>query len=377
MANEVTPAAGTPPAPAPGTAPAPAAPSITEFTAAAQGMPLADLDALLEGSPPGAQMTAEPAAAPAAQPAAPAKPDETPPATPDPEAAKAPEGEDDPAPEKLGRFRIQAQDFRHAEFLRLTAGRRKDGVVIEEPLSVSEAYAKVYGPPKAEQKPEAKDGDAPPKQDAAPASPHDTKLATATTELEALEASQNKAIEDGELRDVARIGREIARKEREIERLNEQKANEQRASEEKREQSEFDTFRQKESAAAAEVKKQFPQLGDKASPERAEFDAWLKIKQDDPDYAAMFASPRWPIMAARDFAADKGLKPAEATPPAAAPSASPSATPAVPPQASRTTAATVLTPGGQSPGTSFVPTRESFSRDVQQMPVDELDKLLG
>jgi hypothetical protein len=45
----------------------------------------------------------------------------------------------------------------------------------------------------------------------------------------------------------------------------------------------------------------YPALADKQSPVRKRFDAFIRLKQDDPLYESVFASPHWPELMADHF----------------------------------------------------------------------------
>lgn len=361
-----TPAAGSAPVTAPPAASTPA-PSAAEFKAEARtNTPLADLDAMLGGATP--EPAKPEAAAPVVEPPKPAEIPPVPPVEPPKPAEAAKTDEDEPTHEKLGKFRLRARDFKEAEFLRLC-----------KTVSPQEAYAQVYGaaaaPDQGTKGP--KDQGTEPASAAAPTSQFDSQIKSVNDEITALNAKLETAHEAVDTREVSKLTLEISRKERQLERLNEQKTHAADRAEQEKAQTAEHSFRERERTAANEVRKLFPQLGDKTSAERQEFDAWLKLRQEDPDYAPVFESPRWPIIVAREFAELKGLK-GQASAPASLPPATPAnQTPAPGSTAPRTTAATVLTPGSAADNPSFAPTRQSFVADVKKMPVAEIDKLLA
>ena len=151
------------------------------------------------------------------------------------------------------------------------------------------------------------------------------------------------------------------------------------------EQTAEQTFRQKEKENTQTAMQAFPTLADKASADRVEFDRFLALKANDPDYSGIFGSPRWPIILAREFAEARGLRQATAagtaTPPApAAPPAAgaPVAPQTVVPAAVRTTAATVLTPGGAGPsGATPSPEQLMALLGSGTLTLKQLDALQG
>jgi hypothetical protein len=272
--------------------------------------------------------TAAPTAAPAPAPEAP--------------AATAPE-DDNPQPEKLGKFRVSARDFKEAEFLRLAKS-----------MPVPEAYAKAYGAPVAT--PAAVTSPAAAQPEAAPAAPVEApELVAAKSALATLETQLAKAQEDADLGAVTKIMRDIGKAERAIERAEQQAEQQRQAAQQGKAQEADNTFRQREAAVIQDVKARFPQLGDKAS--EAEFQQFVNIKYDDPEYTAIFTSPRRFEVLAREFAEAKGWNKAAA--PASA-AGTPAPTPGAP-AAPRVTSAEVLTPGSTQGGSGAIDARSALA----------------
>lgn len=296
-------------------------------------------------------------AAPVAMPAAPAAdPAAAIPPAADPAAPTA--TDDEPQPEKLGKFRVSARDFKEAEFLRLAKS-----------MPVPEAYAKAYGTPQTAAEP-AKSAAQP---EAAPAPVADApELTAAKSALTALETQLAKAQEDADLGAVTKLMREIGKAERAVERIESEAAASARAAQQSKADEATNNFRQREATVIKEVYSVFPKLGDKASAEHAEFQSFINLKFDDPDYQAIFTSPRWPKVLANEFAEAKGW--GKATVPAA-PAGNPAPVPGAP-AAPRVTAAEVLTPGSTQGGASVI-TAETFVQDIGKMSPADLDKLLA
>lgn len=283
------------------------------------------------------------------------------PVAPVPETPAAPEAttpeDDNPQPEKLGKFRVTARDFKEAEFLRLAKS-----------MPITEAHAKVYGQPAPAAVAEpAKPAAATP--EAAPVA--DAAVTEAKTALATLETQLAKAQEDADLGAVTKIMREIGKAERNIERMESEAASAARSAQQAKADEAINSFRQREAAVAQEVYSVFPKLGDPASPERAEFQQFIGLKADDPDYKAIFTSPRWPKVLANEFAEAKGWGKAAA--PVLAPG-TPAPKPGAP-TAPRVTAAEVLTPGSTQGGTTL--TAETFVQDVTKMSLKDLDAILA
>jgi len=62
------------------------------------------------------------------------------------------------------------------------------------------------------------------------------------------------------------------------------------------------------------VYNRFPQLQDKQSVYRKQFDDFVSQAQSDPDYAAVFESPRWPELIASEFASINPMQQAQPAP---------------------------------------------------------------
>lgn len=75
-----------------------------------------------------------------------------------------------------------------------------------------------------------------------------------------------------------------------------------------RQRAQADTLRTKALESRDKAIEAYPSLGDRTSVERKQFDAFINQKQQDPDYAAVFNSPRWPEIMAHEFAGVNGLQ---------------------------------------------------------------------
>ena len=360
MSESVTPPAA-PEAAVP--APAPAATADTLKTDLPR-LPVTDLDSLLgvpdEPTSVVADTPAEPAPTPepvaAVPPEAPPAP-ETPPAIPE---APPPEGQDFPR-----NFRVHVSDGKEAAVLTL----------MHTGMSLREATEKVYGttPPAAPAKTDergAPQPPPPPPEDTA--KPFDTQITAAQTELTALEAQQKTAEENQDIHESNRLTREIGKKERQIENLQRDRDQAVRQATVAAQTAQEDQFRQRSRQAAARAIQEFPILGVKPdgskTPERVALEDFIASKREDPDYEAIFMSPRYPLILAREYAQEKGLKQAAGAPPP--PTSAPART------APRAPAAEVITPGRPSSAT-FQPTREQLLKDAGKMSAKQLDGLLG
>lgn len=396
MSTEASPAvADAPASPPPAAAtPLPAAPAPTienfkrdlpTFSTKQLDMFLADQSAAAAPATPSATPPpaitsphAVPDPAKPAEPAPPATPAATPPAPPTPI--------EDADPTKLGRYRLTASNHLDDAAMRLVAQSQdahraavNRGDASPPPvLSLKEAIDRVYAQKPAEATP-AKPEPAP----VDPAAGFRTQIDAKRAELSKLETALQKAADEVDVKEGNRITREQARLEREIERLEDQAkqavANAQRTVETQAEQ----TFRQRERDHMRVAVKEYPALG-KEGPEQQELNDYIALKVNDPDYAAIFDSPRWPVIISREFAEAKGWKNAAAsagtaTPPAAPPpNPAPAAPPAAAPAATRATSATVNTPGsGGGSGVTLDPS--TATRDVRagKFTAKQLDEMLA
>ncbi len=371
-----TPAEAPSPAPAPVVAPAPAvatpassndsiytADELAAIEAAASGTLKPATDGK-KGEYEVAELTASDAlvippelTAPAAKPAEPAAPQAT-----------KPEDEDDDADplQAIKGIKLKPTSFQDMEVLRLMKPRAgKPG------LTAAEAVAKVYGTAAAVTKPEPAAPAAAPAAET-PAEPAaDPETAAIQSEIAALETEVEKASADMDVGKGVKLARRIAAKERQLERIEAERTAAARAAEQAKATEAETSFQQRVTTAAKEVYAARPSLADKASADRAEFDAFLAIKNTDPDYEGIFKSPRWPSVLYREFAEAKGWNKAPA--PVRTP-ALPAPTPGAP-AAPRVTQATALVPG-ETPGGSGAPTTAQLLASLDSMDPKALFALL-
>lgn len=195
-----------------------------------------------------------------------------------------------------------------------------------------EAVAVIYG-----QAPKPDTGQAPkPEVTTPPVDPMaeiDRTLETRRTEVSDLEKQIDEAAELMDTPKALKLQRELTRKESEIAKLEDLKATSA-----DRQQAAVDTaFQTRAAAAKAEALDRYPQLADKDSIVRKQFDVFLDKAETDPELSPLFKSPRWPALLAEEFARQGGLAPAPKKP--ATPAAAFDSTTAAP----RATHAKVLT----------------------------------
>jgi len=131
------------------------------------------------------------------------------------------------------------------------------------------------------------------------------KIESIRGEIDELTEKVSEASENLDTVQALSLQREIMKKELEIQRI-ETRAEIQRD----REKAEFETTqRQKSSESRDKAVSAYPELGDRNSLYRKEFDNFIQIASSNPDYSPIFQSPKWPEMMAREFAQMKGKQP--------------------------------------------------------------------
>ena len=183
-----------------------------------------------------------------------------------------------------------------------------------------------------------------------------------------LEGKVEKAAEDLETTEALRLQREIMKQELQLQNLTLRK----QQMEQEKEQQVYQSHRSKAMESRDRVYERFPALQDKQSVYRKQFDDFVSQAQTDPDYAAVFESPRWPELIASEFAA---LNPMQTTP---APEAVAPA-PQVPQQATPQmgTQAKVLTTGTTAQPVNTPATREGLLQQLPNMDTKDIYSLLG
>jgi hypothetical protein len=133
-------------------------------------------------------------------------------------------------------------------------------------------------------------------------------LETRRTEIVELEKQIDEAAELMDTAKALKLQRELTRKESEIARLEGLK----QMSDTHKQASVDAVFRDKAASAKATALERYPQLADKNSVVRKQFDVFLDKAESDPDLAPLFSSSRWPALLAEEFARQSGLSPASA-----------------------------------------------------------------
>ena len=185
-----------------------------------------------------------------------------------------------------------------------------------------------------------------------------------------LEGKVEKAAEELETTEALKLQREIMKQELQLQTLNLRKQQMERD----REQAVYQTHRTKAMESRDRVYERYPDLQNKDSVLRKQFDDYVSQAQNDPDYAAVFDSPKWPELIANEFAALHPAPAAQQEQPAPAPAPAP-APQAPAPQMG--TQAKVLTTGTTAQPVNAQVTPEGLLQQLPQMSNDDLYKLLG
>jgi hypothetical protein len=117
-----------------------------------------------------------------------------------------------------------------------------------------------------------------------------------------LESQIAEATEDMDTAKAIQLQRDLFRKELEMNNLQTQR----QIQEDNQVRSAQESQRQRALESRNTAVEKYPELGEKQSVYRKEFDHFISNAEQDPDYAAVFSSPRWPEIMANEFASIKG-----------------------------------------------------------------------
>lgn len=184
-----------------------------------------------------------------------------------------------------------------------------------------------------------------------------------------LEGKVEKAAEELETTQALKIQREIMKQELELQNLTLRKEQMQR----EQEQQVYQSHRSKAMESRDRVYERYPDLQNKDNVLRKQFDDYVSQAQNDPDYAAVFDSPRWPELLANEFAAAN--TPQQQAPAPEAPAPAPQAPAPQAPQLGTQTK--VLTTGTTAQPVNQPATRDGLIQALPGMSNDDLYKLLG
>lgn len=263
-----------------------------------------------------------------------------------PEAQEAPEAAQEA--DRLAKRRIRPRTPRDQQVIDLYRSEGFQG-------SFAEASQIIYGQENPNL-PAAQPQGPVPQQD--PFAQSNEQIQMLRSEISNLEDKVKEASDNLDTGEALEHQRDLMRKEMEIQALEQ----EQRHTLERQRQAEFDAHRNKAVESRDRVLDQFPVLKNEESLERKQFDHFIQQAQGNPDYAAVFDSPRWPELMVKEFV-DTIYPETEA--------------PQGPPQQAPTmgTQAKVLTSGTTAPVSA--PTQAHAARNVDQMSRDDIYDLLG
>lgn len=208
-----------------------------------------------------------------------------------------------------------------------------------------------------------------PEQRAEPAQdPFEAEAGKLNSEIQELENKVKAAAEDLDTLQALNLQREIMKKELQLQSMQSRKERE----EERRYEAQQNTQRSKAEESRDRAFESYPELTNKSSIYRKEFDHFVAEAQRNSDYQAVFSSPRWPEIMAHDFAARKGAFSQPAQPAQPAPQVQQrQVKPALGNQAK------VLTTGQTAQPAQQPQTAESLLNNMGQMTNEQLYQMLG
>jgi|14BtaG_2_1085337.scaffolds.fasta_scaffold08880_5 hypothetical protein len=194
--------------------------------------------------------------------------------------------------------------------------------------------------------------------------PFTTEAGKLNGEIQDLEIKVKEAAEDLDTLQALNLQREIMKRELQLQSLNDRKERES----ERIQEAQYNTHRNKAVESRERAYEAYPELSDKSTIYRKEFDHFINQAQEHSDYAAIFNSPNWPELMANDFAARKGVnRPAPAAP-------EPVQQKQVQPLGSQ---AKVLTTGQAAQPVQQPQTAESIINNLGDISNDQLFEMLG
>lgn len=156
----------------------------------------------------------------------------------------------------------------------------------------AEASQVIYGnnqlPPQQQQ---------PVPQETNPFEQHEAKVSSLQSEIAELETKITDATDNLDTGEALTYQRDLMRKEMEIKSINDDRSRKMESAR----QREYDAHRSRAMESRETVFEQYPVLADANGVERKRFDAFISKAQENPDYAGVFDSPKWPELMAREF----------------------------------------------------------------------------
>ena len=183
-------------------------------------------------------------------------------------------------------------------------------------------------------------------------------------EITELEAKVTEAADNLDTTEALQHQREIMRKEIQLQSLKSRYEREV----ERQQQEQFNTHRDKSVESRDRVYAAYPEMADENSVLRKSFDNFVASAQQDPDYTAVFESPKWPEIMAREFGAATGTQAQQLPAPVQSP---PQRAPAM------GTQARVLTSGTAAQPANPQPTAQQVVQNLPNLSKEDLYNLLG
>jgi len=276
------------------------------------------------------------------------------------EEAVAPEIEDEE--EKLGKRRIRPRNELDQQVIDLYRSEGFQG-------SFADASRIIYG----QEAPQPTQQNLQPNQEVEASEPDpfqgiDKQADEVRANILELEGKVEKAAEELETTEALKLQREIMKQELQLQNLTLRKEQMER----EQEQQVHQTHRSKAMESRDRVYARYPDLQNKDNVLRKQFDDYVSQAQTDPDYAAIFESPKWPEIMANEFAATNIPQQQGGT---QAPIEQASAPAPQAPQMGTQTK--VLTTGTTAQPVNTPVTRDGLLQQAPSMARDDLYALLG
>lgn len=190
-------------------------------------------------------------------------------------------------------------------------------------------------------------------------------------QIQELEQKVATAADDLETTDALKFQREIMKRELELQTAQSRKERYDEA----QEQNAYNAHRGRSMESRNKVFERFPVLQDKNSIHRKQFDDFIQHSSRNPDYAAVFESPKWPELMANEFATEYNARQQQAAPVQRPQQPQQQIPPQAPPQMG--TQAKVLTTGTAAQPVHAQPTAQNLVSDMPNISKDDLYALLG
>ena len=199
--------------------------------------------------------------------------------------------------------------------------------------------------------------------------PYESKISGIKESIVTLESQIAEATEDMDTAKAMQLQRDLFRKEMEINTLQTQR----QIDEDNQARSAQESQRQRALESRNNAVSKYPELDNKESVYRKEFDHFISNAEQDPDYAAVFSSPRWPEIMANEFAAMKGVVQSQQTaqPQQPAPQPAPQQAPVMGNQAK------VLTTGQTAKPANQPVSSEQILNNIGNLSNEQLFQMLG